>query len=382
MRLAFITQDFPPETGGIQTYSFEIAKNLHALCDYFLLIAPDKKNAADVDKALNYSVKRIKSRNTLLGLNLLNRLEKLVEDNEIDTVFHAQWQTLLPSLKLKQKGKISKVVAAAHAREFLFNPYENIPFLGKWYTNYRNKLIKEVDLFLPVSHYTKQILLDLGIEASKIKVVTNGTNPENFYPKNVDTLKQKLGLESSPVLFTVCRHVKRKGIATVLNAMPDILKDFPNLKYIIGGSGPETESLKQLTFALGIDKNVIFFTGRIPTADLNDYYNLCDIFVMTPLSILPDIEGFGIVYLEANACEKPTIGSESGGIPDAVIHNKTGLLVEEQNPKAIAEAVIKLLKNDELRHKLGKQGREIVENKANWRVICKEIYSLLQSPNS
>ena len=373
MRLAFITQDFPPETGGIQTYSFEIAKHLSSLCDTFILIAPAKKNQAIIDNALPYPVVRIPCSNTLLGFYLKRHLPKIIQEYKIDMTFHAQWQTLKPAIKAKRKGRLSKVMVAAHARELIFNPYAKIPVLKGWYIQHQITSLLGADQYFPVSHYTSNLLQNQGVHPSKIKVINNGTDTAMFFPIPIDSFKNEFGFSDKKILFTVCRHVERKGIQDVIRALPNVIKTVPTVHYIIGGSGPYTATLKELVEALELSAYVTF-AGRIPDTALNQYYNLADVFIMTPLESETDIEGFGIVYLEANACGKPVIGSRTGGIPDAIKDQKTGLLVEASNQILISRAINQLLTNESMAKTLGQQGKEWVEKEMNWKAVTKRLF--------
>lgn len=378
MRLAFITQDFPPDTGGIQTYSFEMAKHLSRLCEAFVLIAPAKKSQEEVDESLEFPVIRISASNTLLGPSLLSKLEGIVKKYKITDTFHAQWQTTIAANRLKKKGLLNSVNLATHGREVLFNPFQNIPLAKQVYTKYQSNMLRKVDRVFPVSSFTAQLLQQLKVPTQKIHLLHNGTDPNRFTQVDTSELRKQMNLEGKNILFTICRHVDRKGIQDVLTALPIVLKQIPNLHYIIGGSGPLSKKLQSLSKDLGLSENVTF-TGRLDDASLNTFYNLCDVFIMTPKEVLPDVEGFGIVYLEANACSKPVIGTISGGVTDAICHGKTGLLIERNSISAISNAIIRLMANEDLRARMGEQGRARVCAEMNWEIVSQKLYKKLNS---
>lgn len=137
-----------------------------------------------------------------------------------------------------------------------------------------------------------------------------------------------------------------------------------------------TEELKAVATEYQLDKSVTF-CGRIPDDQLNDYYSLCDVFIMTPRETFPDVEGFGIVFLEANACAKPVIGARSGGVTDAVQHEKTGLLVEPESSSEIANAIIDLMQNEPKRLQLGQNGMQWVRTEMNWKSTTGRLYECL-----
>ncbi|SMO32244.1 glycosyltransferase family 4 protein [Gracilimonas mengyeensis] len=376
MRLALITQDFTPKIGGIQTYALELAKRFNKKCDFFCVIAPDVPGAAEVDEKLPFPVKRIKTPEPWLGWAGIPEIPLYIYHHSIDRIFHTQWNTLPVSLMMKKTGLINHIYVAAHARELLFNPVKGSVF-GGGYAKYRQKMLSKADYFFPVSEFTAGLLQNEGILSEQIQVVTNGTDPEEFYPLKSDDLKKELGIENRKILLTITRLVSRKGIDTVLKAMPIIVEDHPELLYMIVGEGEQRPQLEQLVDELNLHDHV-HFTGKIPHTKLNGYYNSCDVFVMPSKTELPDVEGFGLVFLEANACGKPVIGSYSGGIPSAIIHEETGLMVEQENPKELAAAVNHLLNNPDLAEKLGQQGRQRVVEEANWNRAAERIIKLMR----
>ena len=377
MRLLFITQDFPPETGGIQTYSFELSKRLASHSDYFCVIAPKTTGSEKFDQKLAFNIRRFKISNTLLFLVLLFRLPNIVKKNKIEIVYHAQWQTLLPSIWAKKRGLIKKIAVGAHARELIYNPFGN-GMVGRLYKKYQLVLMKQVDIWYPVSEYTAGLLEFDGIGKEKIEVLINGTNPEHYYPKDVSGFKRDAGLSGQKVILTVTRLVGRKGIDLVIKAMSEVLKEVPNAFYLIVGDGPCKEQLKRQITEYGLDMNVKL-EGRVEYNQLIDYYNMADVFVMPSKTELPDVEGFGIVFLEANACAKPVIGSNSGGIPSAIKHGYNGLIVTENDIKGLAKAIIEILNNEQFAAKLGGNGLAFVRETANWEMIAKRLHQDLKT---
>ena len=164
-------------------------------------------------------------------------------------------------------------------------------------------------------------------------------------------------------------------------ALPLVLKEIPNLKYLIVGKGPEETRLKSIVQQLGIQEHVVF-AGHVEHNVLPQYYCLCDVFIMPSCVSGENFESFGIVFTEAGACAKPVIGSKTGGISDAVVDGVTGLLVEPYNTEEIAQALISLLTNEQLVLTLGKNGRVRVENELTWQVMGDRIVALLQNLKS
>jgi phosphatidylinositol alpha-1,6-mannosyltransferase len=171
--------------------------------------------------------------------------------------------------------------------------------------------------------------------------------------------------DANKVILTVGRLVERKGHEFVLKALPLIAERYPQLKYLIIGKGPMEKKLRNIVERKKLS-DVVEFHGEVD--NIADFYGNCDVFIMPSRFIEKkgDVEGFGLVFLEANFFGKPVIAGNSGGISDAVIDGETGILVNPENPKEIADAVLKLFDDPKLARKLGEQGRKRVLEEFTW----------------
>lgn len=374
MRLLLVTQDFPPDTGGIQTYSAQLSRHFHELCDWFGVMAPAVPGADAVDETLPYPIYRIQSSYTSFAVRSISHLWRLTREKDIDTAFHPQWQTLPASLSTRRlTGRPHRVFGAAHGRELLFNPLDDIPGARYGFDVFRRIILRRVDMLFPVSRYTASLLHKNGVPPSRIRVVNNGTDPGHFRPVDGSRIRASLDLDEQPTLLTVGRLVPRKGIDMVLRALSQIVSAVPDVTYVVAGSGPDRQRLESLARDLGVLENTRF-VGRVSEDQLTEYYSACDVFVLPSRPVLPSIEGFGIVLLEANACEKPVIGSNSGGIPDAIEDGKTGFLVAPNNRDQLVERTIYLLKNPDTARQMGKQGRQRILESYTWREVAERLY--------
>ena len=218
------------------------------------------------------------------------------------------------------------------------------------------------------SEYTLQEYRQLGGKNPHVLKLTPGVDTRRFIPSaDCRNVLDRYALNGKRVLLSVSRLVERKGHDVVLKALPIIVEQIPQVIYVIVGFGPQEAHLRSLVAELGIADRVIF-VGYVSEEDLPTYYNACDVFVMPSRQIdgREGIEGFGIVYLEANACGKPVIGGNSGGVAEAVQDGVTGLLVDPLDHYAVANAVIKLLCDPDLARRLGAQGRERAEREFAW----------------
>jgi phosphatidyl-myo-inositol dimannoside synthase len=161
---------------------------------------------------------------------------------------------------------------------------------------------------------------------------------------------------------------RRKGHDMVIKALPSIAQKVPAVKYLIVGTGEEQATLYKTAQDMGVLERVVF-AGQVPASELAAYYAACDVFVMPNRQIGPDIEGFGIVFVEASAAGKPVIGGESGGTGDAILHGVTGLRVDGTNVEAIATAVTTLLTEPGLAKAMGRQGQCRVATEFSWEMV-------------
>ena len=372
MRLLLLTQDFPPDVGGIQTYCAELARRFAASCDAFAVMAPRVAGDEEVDAALPYPVHRVTATSNTLPFRAIRPLRRLLREGDFDVVLHAQWQTLPASVAARRRGFKGRIVLAAHGRELLLAPLSSLGPAQRVYDAFRRRMVHHVDLVLPVSRYTGGLVAELGIPTDRMVVVSNGTDPEHFRPLDVSDLRQELGLTGVPVLLSVGRLTPRKGFDTVIEALPSIRRQVPEAVYVLVGGGEDRERLEALARTHGV-ADAVRFVGKVAYADLPRWFNLGDVFVTPSRLQPPSVEGFGIVFLEANACGKPVIGARSGGVPDAVLDGETGLLVAPDDSADLADAALRLLKDPDLARTLGQQGLERVRREATWDVVHARI---------
>ncbi|MEJ2556291.1 MAG: glycosyltransferase family 4 protein [Anaerolineae bacterium] len=218
------------------------------------------------------------------------------------------------------------------------------------------QVFEEADQVVTISDYTRGQLLSLGVPAKRIAKITPGVDTRRFYPDRTAGLaiRARYQLEDYPVILTIGR--------------------------LIGGKGPALESLQALAQERAVSDHVIF-AGYVPDEELPAFYNAADLFVMPSRQMLEagEWEGFGIVYLEANACGKPVIGGRSGGTEDAVVNGQSGYLVDPESPEAVAEKILGLLQNPVRAQRMGEFGRRWVKQHLSWEQAAEQNLSLTAS---
>ena len=195
-------------------------------------------------------------------------------------------------------------------------------------------------------------------------------------PGIVNELRHNVQVDDTQRILFVGRLVKRKGVDDLIRAFKELAPLFPNSNLEIVGDGPELEALQSLSIELRISDRVRFF-GRLSGVALYERYASCYVFVMTSKETKSDVEGFGTVFLEAGLFAKPSIGSRSGGIPEAIVDGETGLLVPEGDVSALSNALKRLLSDRDLGLRLGESARKRVLSSFTWENTTRELVSYL-----
>jgi phosphatidyl-myo-inositol dimannoside synthase len=234
-----------------------------------------------------------------------------------------------------------RVVIYTHGEEIVQTAYNRLARL-------RGAALRASDVVLAVSRFTRDRLIgDFGVAPEKIRLVPNGVDLDRFSPGD--------GADE-PFVLGVGRLIERKGFDRLIEAFARVASDFPAHRLCIAGTGAEEAKLRAMAERLGVGERVEL-PGAVSDAELLSLYRRCTLFAM-PNRTLPDgdTEGFGLIFLEANACGKPVIGGRAGGAVDAVVDGETGLLVNGDDSAAIADALRRLLGDAALRHRLGQAG--------------------------
>jgi len=208
------------------------------------------------------------------------------------------------------------------------------------------------------------------------QVVPMGVDTNLFSrSEKVSIIRKKYEIDGNVLLF-VGRLIRWKGVYYLIKALPEVLKQHPKTKLLIVGSGPEKKRLIQLCEELAI-KNSVVFINEVLQEDLIPLYSMADILVLPSIiDVTGETEGLGVVLLEAMACRVPVIGSDVGGIQDIIIEGETGLLSEQKNPDSLAEKIIQLLSDEQLRKKVIENGFKLVKEKFTWEAISDRFLNI------
>jgi phosphatidylinositol alpha-1,6-mannosyltransferase len=240
---------------------------------------------------------------------------------------------------------------------------------------------RSIDHLTYLGEYTHQVISRAVTEkaaASMVKIAP-GIDTDHFAPVDASALRAKLRLTEKKTIVSVGRLVHRKGQDILIEAMPEICRQIPDAHLVMIGEGPYRSYLENRRKLLGLEEKVTFI-GRIQYADLPTYICVGDLFVMPSRSRLAglEVEGLGIVYLEASACGLPVIAGNSGGAPDAVLAGETGLVVDGTKISDVASAVVELLSDPMRSQRMGKRGREWIVQEWRWEIWASRFAQLLK----
>ena len=400
--IAFICNSFYPQEGGIQTYFLHLAKENKT---YRSNVFTVKKGSEKSFEQIPFNVFRDDDIRTPYVVGLIYLLKLFLTTGFdlklfIAIISNRNWvvkntnriKSILTSIKhhnlsLKyiiaatvfHNGTIGLIlksifnvplVTLTHGAELLINDERHNTGKLQAYT------LKYSDLVVANSDFTRDLSIKKGASETKTVVNLLGADTGRFFPTNV--LKENFGYSENDILMLTLSHlVKRKGHDMVIKSMPSLVKKYPNLKYIIIGRGPEERNLKNLTNELGL-ADYVNFHGYCEDDKLNLFLNLMDIFIMPSRAEGNDVEGFGIVFLEANACRKPVIGGNTGGIPSAIIDGETGFLCDPYSVEIISEKIEQLVIDKEKRESFGLNGFNRVVSNLNWENVAKKFYEILE----
>jgi len=357
MNILIITADFAPGLGGIANFVHGIATSMALINHNVSVLTPQLPEAKDKDlpyRVIRYKlVKRFKN----LWPSIITLSLCLFKKIDVVIYGHAA-STLSVGGIVARKLNLSKLVLLTHGNDLKYT------ISNRTDKYFLDKLLEVTDLILANSNFTRGVLVN---KYDRLSMKTEVLNPGiwlNLLCPNEETPKV---FDKSLVILTVSRLVDVKSIDDLIKAFAIVVKIYPRSILKIIGDGPERDRLELLARKLKLERSIIF-TGSIIGNEIYCELRRCAIFVLPS-----KVETFGIAYLEAGACGKAVIGTNQGGVPDAVIDGRTGILVEPGNIKQLADAMIFLLRNKATREKMGRAGRNRIEKQFDWQVVSKKM---------
>jgi phosphatidylinositol alpha-1,6-mannosyltransferase len=376
-----ITNDFPPRPGGIQTFIYGLVQGFDP--DNVVVLTSKHTGWQEFDKQEKYPIFRHNTQMLLPTKAVGDQAITIIKEFNCDRVlFGASAPLGLLANRLKNHG-IKKTVAITHGHEvgWAFTPGLKQTF---------QKIVKDVDKLTYLTKFTFNQISEAisSDQLEKFEQLTPGIdinmfNPENKTNGQSQKIRERFRLGNKPVVVCVSRLMARKGQDTLIEVWPEVLKKVPDAHLLIVGGGSLKQSLHKKTFDNNVHTSVTI-TGAVSWKELPGFYAAGDVFAMPVRSrnLGFDVEGLGIVYLEASATGIPVIAGNSGGAPEAVIDGVTGFVLNPNNQMILAEKIIELLQNKELSNRLGKQGRSWIEKQWQWPNRHLQLKNLLSTDMS
>ena len=371
-KVLIVTNDFPPRPGGIQSFVHALAVRLPA--GSVTVYAPAWEGAAEFDAAQPFPVERHPTSLMLPVPSVARRAARLLGRDGRDTVLFgaaAPLGLLAPSLR---RAGARRLVAITHGHEAGWAVLPGARGLLR-------RIGDSVDTVTYLGEYTRARLaraLSPGA-AARMTRLAPGVDSGAFHPgAGGAAVRDRLGVAGRPVVVCVSRLVPRKGQDTLIRAWPQVRAAVPDAALLLVGGGPYAGQLRRLVSGLGVAGSVIF-TGAVPWPELPSYYDAGDVFAMPCRTRRRglDVEGLGIVYLEASATGLPVIGGDSGNAPDAIRDGETGYVVPGRSPAAVAGRLVHLLTDRAGARAMGEKGMAWVDQEWRWDLVARRLQDIL-----
>ena len=364
----FVTNDFGPRAGGIETFIIGLIERLPKSSIIVYTSAQEQTRNYDAAWLHDYGVEVIRDRSKiLLPSPRVNRaVAKIVSQRAIKTVAFGAAAPLGWMSSTLRKAGAQRIVALTHGHEVW---WAKIPP----FSLALRVIARSLDQIGYLTTYTRTEI-SKGMSASdqnKLRQIAPGIDVNHFRPsRDLDferAFRQRHGVENKRLIISVGRLVHRKGQDRLIQALPKILDEVPDAHLLLVGEGPHRKELVRIAATVNVE-TAITFLGRLHLDDLPKHLSIADIFAMPSRDRLAglEVEGLGIVYLEASSCALPVIAGKSGGAVDALIDGETGLLVNGESIEEISSACIRLLKERDFSAALGKRGSEWVRDQWSW----------------
>ena len=377
----FVTNDFGPRAGGIETFIIGLIERLPK--DTVVVYTSKQQGSQEFDEAWlrNYGVVVIRDRTKILLPTpmVARKVSKVARDfHATRACFGAAAPLGLLAPALRRAG-VKKIIALTHGHEvwwakvFPFSmairkigsDIDNLTYLGEFTRS-------AISRSLTQKARDSMVRIAPGIDVGHFTPLPEGSPPE--------VLRRELGLHDKKLVVSVGRLVHRKGQDRLIESLAIVRKEIPNAHLMLVGEGPYRKTLEKIAKDLDVF-DAVTFIGRVQYEQLPEYFRCGDLFAMPSRSRFRglEVEGLGIVYLEASACGLPVIAGKSGGAPDAVIDGVTGTVVDGTDCKQVAQAIITILNDSDLSHTMGSAGRAWIVDQWSWESWSRKFQQLLEN---
>lgn len=373
--IILVTNDLGPHAGGIETFLLGLIDELDG--SQIVIYTSSESGSEEFDKKLeartNVRVIRDKSKMLLPTPRVIKEIKNVIRSYGSEIAWFGAAAPLAAMAPNLRATGIKRVVAISHGHEVWWAKIPPFSFVMR-------RIGNSCDVVTYLGAFTRDAMKRALGKRVELIHIAPGISIDNFQPGDKpQDLIEKYGLTGSPTIVCVGRLVLRKGQDKLIKALPIIKNEIPNVKLVIVGKGKLENKLKRLAKRLNVLENVVF-VGRVDYKELPKYFRLGDIFAMPSRSRLLglEVEGLGIVYLEASASGIPVVGGISGGAPDAVLVGETGYVADGRDASDIAKHIIYLLKDLNHAKELGANGRKWAETNWSWKLWGQRFEEVLK----
>ncbi len=386
-RVCFVSPEYWPLSGGTGAYVYylsnELMKNGYKI---YVVTGSDQTLDIKVNEQLKVFFLKIPKapviKSFMLAASSYRKLNSVRETVNVD-ITHANLpltpnfavppnfgKTLVCTVHSTWKGEAQAIRGEPYSR---LNANEKFMVSFNWFLRiFEEKMLERANKIIAVSHFTKRELLEYyKIPEEKIRVIHNGVDPNKFQPaKDKRKIKEELGFNPNDLaIVSVGRLYARKGLFTLIESMPAVVKRFKNARFIISGKGQSDEMRKLIAYAekIGVKDNIIF-TGYYPDKKLPKLYQAADVFAFSTF-----YEHHPFAVLEALSTGLPVVTTSVGGIPETIESGKNGFLVEPFNPKQFADRILYLLEYPAEALEMGSLARKTILERFDWRIVVKDV---------
>ncbi|RNL86828.1 glycosyltransferase family 1 protein [Halostreptopolyspora alba] len=370
-RTMLITNDFPPRTGGIETFGYELARRIPGAGNGSVLVYTSSSvGQREFDRAQPFAVVRDPASTLLPTPRIARKAADLVREHGCDrVVFGAAAPLGLLARGLRAAGA-GEIVALTHGHEAWWSRLPGVRLTLR-------RIGRDVDVLTYLGDYTRDVLYGALGDTARHRLVrlAPGVDTGLFHPERDGLpVRERYGLGSGPVILTACRLVARKGVDTLIRAMSWVRVRHPRARLLVVGEGPDGRRLRELARWMGVDGEVVF-VGAHPHEDMPGFFAAADLFAMPCRSRRAGLEaeGLGIAFLEAAASGVPVLAGNSGGAPEAVRHGETGYVVDGRDPGEVARRVSRVLDSPEHARAMGLSGREWMTQEWTWERTARRL---------
>ncbi len=373
-RILLVTNDFPPRRGGIQSYLEQFVRRLVSAGDELTVYAPRWKGAPDYDRAAPFVVVRHPGTLMLPEPGVDRRMRGLIRECGIETVWFGAAAPLALLASRARSAGAARVVASTHGHEVGWSMLPGA-------RSALRRIGADTDVITYVSRYTRDRFASAFGPDARLEHLPPGVDTECFRPDPLARaeLRERYRLGDRPTTVCVSRLVARKGQDMLIRAMPEIRRRVAGAALVIVGGGPDADTLHKLAQHCGVAADVVF-TGGVPAAELPGHYAMADVFAMPcrTRGAGLDVEGLGIVFLEAAAAGVPVVAGRSGGAPETVRDGETGRVVNGRAHEEIVDAITDLLTDPDRARLMGQAGRDWISRDWNWQTHSGRLAALLR----